>query len=274
MKSPAIISSLFEEHEEFEKLHRKMDFSLIISDNRYGIFKTGVPSFLITHQLRILNPYRIRFFETLSMFYNGYVGKYFTDILVPDFEKDSLTGELSHNLKFMDLKKIHYVGPISEYRKKDLPKDLDLLAVISGPEPQRTIFEKLVLKELENFDGKYFAILGRPEIKMEDENIVSFVSSEKLNDLFNRSKFILSRSGYSTVMDLFYTGGRPLFVPTPGQPEQEYLAEYLSLKEISSFIRQEDFKLSSLQTDGIRGFQGGYDLEKTIKNIMNIIFSK
>ncbi|MEM0150374.1 MAG: glycosyltransferase [Thermoplasmata archaeon] len=274
MKSPAIISSLFEEHEEFEKLQRKENFSLIISDNRYGIFKVGVPSFLLTHQLRILNPYRIKFFETLSMYYNGYVGKYFTGILVPDFEQNSLTGELSHSLKFIDVNKIHYVGPISEYKKKDLAKDIDLLAVISGPEPQRTIFENKVIQELKNFDGKYFAVLGRPEIKMENENIVSFVSTEKLNELFNRSKLILSRSGYSTIMDLFYTGGKPIFVPTPGQPEQEYLADYISLKEISVSINQENFNLSSINYNGIKGFQGGYQLEKTIKNIMDIIFTK
>ncbi|PMP74849.1 MAG: glycosyltransferase [Aciduliprofundum sp.] len=274
MKSPAIISSLFEEHDEFIRLHRREDFSLIISDNRYGIFAPGVPSFLITHQLRILNPHRIRFFETLSMMYNGYVGKYFDGILVPDFESNSLTGELSHGLRYMEKDKIYYVGPISIYRKKDVPKDIELLALISGPEPQRTIFENIVLREMEKTEKNYFVVLGRPESRMESENVVSFVTPEKLNDLINRSRYILSRSGYSTVMDLFYTGGKPIFVPTPAQPEQEYLAEYLSLRGISASMRQEEFNLSSVDVNGIRGFEGGYDLEKTIKNIMGIIFNK
>jgi len=274
LKSPAIISSLFEEHEEFEKINKRENFSLIISDNRYGIFSRNVPSFLITHQLRIMNPYRIRFFETLSMFYNGYVGKYFSGILVPDFENNSLTGELSHGIRFMDKDKIYYVGPISVYKKKDVPKDIDLLALISGPEPQRTIFENIVLNELKKFDREYFVVLGKPESKLENGNIISFASTEKMNDLINRSKYILSRSGYSTVMDLFYAGGKPIFVPTPAQPEQEYLAEYLNLRGISANIRQEDFNLSSIDIDEIKGFEGGYSIEKTIKNIMNIIFNK
>lgn len=274
MKSPAILSSLFEEHDEFERIHRRENFSMVISDNRYGIFKIGIPSFLITHQLRILNPYRIRFFETLSMFYNGYVGKYFDGILVPDFENNSLTGDLSHGLKFMEKDKIYYVGPISVYSKKDVSKDIDLLAIVSGPEPQRTIFENIVLRELKKFEKKYFVVLGNPEKRIENENVASFLPAEKLNDFINRSKYILSRSGYSTVMDLFYTGGKPIFVPTPAQPEQEYLAEYLSLREISAQAKQEEFSLSSIDVNGIRGFQGGYRLEKTIKNIMNIIFNK
>lgn len=273
LKSPAIISSFIEEHEEFVKLQNKYNFNLIISDNRYGIFHQHVPSYIITHQLRLMNPYGLKLLEGLGMIYNSYVSKFFNKILVPDFDENSLSGNLSHNLKFIEKSKIHYIGPLSNFRKLDIKKDIDLLITISGPEPQRTIFENIIIKQIKDFDGKYVIVLGRPDKNENNGNILSFASQEEMEKLYNRAKVILSRSGYSTIMDIFYTGGRAFFVPTPAQPEQEYLAEYLHEKGISGYSTQEEFMLSLINTESYSGFDGGYSIEKTVKRFMDEVIT-
>ncbi len=275
-KSPRIIESLLKEHSTFVKLFQKENFKAVISDNRYGIFapvNSRAKSFLITHQLRIMNPYRIKFLEDLSMFYNSFLQKYFNKILVPDFEENSLSGDLSHNLKYIDMKKVEYIGPISQYRKIDAEKNIDTLFVISGPEPQRTIFENIVLNSLKNFDGKYFVLLGRPDKEIEDKNIKSFVGKDEMEILLNSSKIIVSRSGYSTIMDLYFTGGKAVFVPTPSQPEQEYLAKYMEEMNLALQINQDDFSISKifLNNNNILGFKGGYTLDKTLERFMESI---
>ncbi len=275
-KSPRIIEALLKEHSKFVKLFNRENFNVVISDNRYGIFTpvgSGAKSFLITHQLRIMNPYRIKFLEDLSMVYNSYLLKYFKKILVPDFEENSLSGDLSHNLKYLDTKKIEYIGPISQYKKIDAEKNIDVLFVISGPEPQRTIFQNIVLNSLKNFDGKYFVLLGRPDKEIEEKNIKSFVGKDEMEKLLNSSKVIVSRSGYSTIMDLYFIGGKPVFVPTPSQPEQEYLAQYLEERKLALYFEQNDFSISKifLNNNNILGFKGGYTLDKTLEKFISAI---
>ncbi len=269
LKSPAILSSFIEEHKEFLNIQKKHDFNLIISDNRYGIFDPEIPSYIITHQLRIMNPFRIRTLETLSMFYNSYVSKFFKKVLIPDFEEDSLSGNLSHNLKFLDINKIKYIGPLSNFKKLDIQKDIDILVTISGPEPQRSIFEDIIKKEIKKFDGNYYIVLGKPDFHKNDGNVINFASQDEMEKLYNRSKVIISRSGYSTIMDLFHIGGKAFFIPTPSQPEQEYLSEYLNKKSVSGYSRQEDFKFELINTENYKGFNGGYDTEKSVKNFMD-----
>ncbi len=275
-KSPRIIEALLKEHSKFVKLFNKENFNAVISDNRYGIFapvNSNAKSFLITHQLRIMNPYRIKFLEDLSMLYNSYLLKYFNKILVPDFEENSLSGDLSHNLKYVDKKKIEYIGPISQYRRIDVGKNIDTLFIISGPEPQRTIFQNIVLNSLKNFDGKYFVLLGRPDREIEGKNIKSFVAKDEMELLLNSSTVIVSRSGYSTIMDLYFTGGKAIFIPTPSQPEQEYLAKYMEEMNLALQINQDYFSISKifLNNNNILGFKGGYTLDKTLERFMESI---
>lgn len=269
LKSPAIFSSFIEEHNEFVKIHNRHNFNMIISDNRYGVFYPGIPSYIITHQLRIMNPFRIKSLEAMSMLYNSYVSKFFNKILVPDFDENSLSGDLSHNIRFIERKKIRYIGPLSNFRKLDVPRDIDILVTISGPEPQRTIFEKIIENEIKKFDGNYYIVLGRPDMNKNHGNVISFAPHDEMERLYNRAKTVISRSGYSTIMDIFYTGGKAFFIPTPSQPEQEYLAEYLFNKNVSGYSKQEGFRLELITTENYTGFNGGYSIEKSVKNFLD-----
>ncbi len=274
MHSNKIMKSMFRAHKAFLKIHEKENFNLIISDSRFDVFHRHVPSFLIIHQLRVMVPFKILQIGTLI--YNKYMSRFFTKILVPDFQNNSLSGKMSHNISIIEKEKIEYIGPLSPFRFKNRTRDIDVLISISGPEPQRSIFEKKVFETLDEIDGNVVITLGKPEeqIKRDDVHVYSYLTMEERGEIMNRSKLVISRSGYSTIMDLYVIGGKAIFVPTPGQPEQEYLAEYLQKRGIAGYTTQDRMNLGDLikKLNGYRGFKGNYDVGKSVENAMRVIF--
>jgi uncharacterized protein (TIGR00661 family) len=226
--------------------NRKCD--RIISDSRFDMYNRKIPSFFISHQIRIMNPLRIGMFENGSEIFNLYFFKRFRGVIVPDFKKDGLSGDLSHNLKRIDEDKINYVGVLSDFRKKSVKKDIDYFVSISGPEPQRSIFEKKLLNQIDNLSGKVVVTLGKTEnldeFKDKKFETYSFLTKEKREEFLNRSKLIISRSGYSTILDLSVISTKALMVPTPGQIEQEYLAKYHKKKKFFHCVNQNKIDLS------------------------------
>ncbi len=65
----------------------------------------------------------------------------------------------------------------------------------------------------------------------------------ELEPLMRKVRLVVARSGYSTVMDLARLGKRALLVPTPGQPEQEYLGPFLAGKGRAVCVQQSAFSL-------------------------------
>ena len=55
----------------------------------------------------------------------------------------------------------------------------------------------------------------------------NMLTSDALADAITSSKLVVCRSGYSTILDLVALKASAIFYPTPGQTEQEYLAERL-----------------------------------------------
>lgn len=252
---------------------------VIISDGRYDIYSKRVPSFFISHQIRIMNPLRIKMLESGSEIFNLFFFKRFVGVIVPDFRDDDLSGDLSHNLRRLDEGKIHYVGVLSDFKKKNMKKDIDYLISISGPEPQRTILEKKLLSQVDQLDGNIVVTLGKSEKKgmLSRKNIAtySFLTKEKREDLLNRAKLVVSRSGYSTIMDLAVVGAKALIIPTPGQIEQIYLADYHKRRGTFYSVNQDSADLKrdveiARKTHGIRM---KCDVEKAVENIMNVITS-
>jgi len=219
----------------------------IISDARYDIYSKKIPSFFISHQIRIMNPLRIRMFETGSEIYNLFFFKRFRRVIVPDYKEDNLSGDLSHNLRKLDESKIDYVGVLSDFQKKNTKKDIDYLISISGPEPQRTTLEEKLLSQVDQLDGNIVITLGKT----------------------------ISRSGYSTILDLAVIGTKALMTPTPGQIEQEYLAKYHNKKGTFYSVNQNNIDLlkdvkKAKQTTGITR---KCDVKKSVENILEIITS-
>ena len=60
------------------------------------------------------------------------------------------------------------------------------------------------------------------------------------SDLISGSDLIITRAGYSTIMELVSLKCSAVLIPTPGQTEQEYIASMLSDKQWFSFIPQNE----------------------------------
>ena len=207
-----------------------------------------IPSVYITHQLFIRTGNRAseRIAQTI---HNFFIRKY-TSCWVPDFKEDGLAGALSHPGRTTS--NVVYIGPLSRFQKiPGIEKEIDILFCLSGPEPQRTIFEKLVLSQLNNYRGKALIVRGlpgHPEILPAPSPSVSSINhlgGPALNQAFEKSKMVISRSGYTTIMDLVQLGKRAILIPTPGQGEQEYLAKYLSEKKYFFSTEQKSFSLEN-----------------------------
>jgi uncharacterized protein (TIGR00661 family) len=169
---------------------------------------------------------------------------------VPDFAANNghqgLAGELSH----IEIPRKHYMGALSRFEWKQLEKKYNILVVISGPEPQRTIFEKIILDQLTNYQAKILFIRGLPDasetITHPGIEIKNHLSSEKMNEAILQSELVISRCGYTTVMDLVKLKKKAILIPTPGQTEQEYLAGYLMKNKIFYTAAQKDLDITRL----------------------------
>jgi uncharacterized protein (TIGR00661 family) len=254
--SPKMITAILEEKKIVKRWVSEYNLLGIISDNRLGVRSKKIPSVFITHQLHVLSGNTS--WITTKLHLN--IIKKFTQCWVPDFkEEPNLTAKLGH-LKNSNLN-LKYVGPISRLEKLVLPIKYDLMVILSGPEPQRTMLEEKLIIEIQNYKGKVIFIKGiveNKQIKNEIDNVtfVNFMNSKELEKTFNESEIILCRSGYTTIMDLAKLGKRAFFIPTPGQYEQEYLAEKLERNRLFPFSNQENFRMGHLLImDSYKGIQ-------------------
>ncbi|MEJ7738806.1 MAG: glycosyltransferase [Chitinophagaceae bacterium] len=230
----------------------------LISDNRWGFFNAKIPSVFITHQLTIKTPFN-KFIENILRRMNYRLLEKFTECWVPDYEEENnLAGELSHPVVRPSIP-IKYLGKLTRITKENISKQQnELLIILSGPEPQRSIFEVLLLKQLPMYTGQAVLVRGLPEttdILPSSSNLIvhNYLSSDALGRVINDSSVIISRSGYSTIMDLVALNKKIIFVPTPGQSEQEYLARYLHRKGLCICFPQAGFSLKKVLEE-VNGF--------------------
>ena len=241
-----MLKAIRTEHDLTTAIVERHDIDCIVSDNRYGCYHNEIPSALITHQLEVFTGQKI-----LDVFIRRQIRswyKNFNEIWIPDqTPPNNITGDLSGH----DTQPIpkYYLGVISELSCVPATGQYDAVAVISGPEPQRTHFEQLVIKQLSALDGKFAIVRGKPleEEKVRVENnltIYSYMSRAELSDLLSQTEVVISRSRYTTLMDLAKTGHKAILCPTPGQYEQIYLADRLANLGQCIYRRQENLNLS------------------------------
>ncbi|MBC7890439.1 MAG: glycosyl transferase family 28 [Ferruginibacter sp.] len=253
---PRILHRIYKEHKWLKKVVKKYSVTAIISDNRFGLYHSHIPSVYITHQLLIKTGGT--FSEKIARQIHGWFINKYTFCWIPDFEgMINIGGELSHPSIYPSNTK--FIGCLSRFEKKaGFEKNNDLLIIISGPEPQRTIFEELLLPQLRQYKGKTLVIRGLPGIEENDKNalgintanshlvIKNHLSARELNDEIEQSALIISRSGYTTIMDLIKLKQKAVLVPTPGQTEQEYLAGHLMKQHFFFTTRQAGFILTDV----------------------------
>jgi uncharacterized protein (TIGR00661 family) len=241
----------------------------IISDNRFGVYSQKIPSVYITHQLHVLSGST----TWLTSKIHQHIIKKFNECWIPDTEnKDNLSGKLGH-LKQLSIP-VKYLGILSRFNTINTEKIYDVLVLLSGPEPQRTVLEDLLFKQIKNFKGTVLFVKGTVEgnqtkLKNGHITLVNFMQSDELETAINQSDLIISRSGYTTILDLAKLGKKAFFIPTPGQSEQEYLAKRLSNKGIVPYSKQNDFTIEKL--DALKNYTGFNATENTID--FNVLFS-
>jgi hypothetical protein len=214
------------------------------------MFNKEVKSIFMTHQLNIQAP-----LQSLVNEVNQYCIQKFDECWVPDFEDEpNLAGLLSHKGIASSLK-VQYLGSLSRMRKFDVVKKYKAIFVLSGPEPQRSILENIIIEQLEKIIAKtptthqerFILVRGvtlERDKKINSNNIEihNYLTTKDLNAKILESGMMVARSGYSTVMDLVNLGTPAALIPTPGQTEQEYLAAILM--QNSMFFSQTQSELN------------------------------
>lgn len=199
----------------------------IISDNRYGLYHASLPTIFISHQLQIQIPQSIYLQQWINKAQHQWLKK-FNAVWIPDLPEQGLGGKLTQH----QLPHAQFIGSLSRLKQQSTSTpQIALLCLVSGPEPQRTIFEQKILSELHDWPGRKILLRGLPTsatpIQQAGWEIYAHLESEKLASLLMAAEKIVCRAGYSTVMDLMALQKKALLVATPGQTEQVYLAEYL-----------------------------------------------
>jgi len=244
--SPKTINAILSEKQLIKKWIAAYDLKGIISDNRLGVYSKKVRSVFMTHQLTVLSGKTTWISSKLHQFF---INK-FDECWVPDVnEIPNLTGKLGH-LKDSNLN-IRYIGILSRLEKKILEVKYDIMILLSGPEPQRTILEERLIDEIHNTKENIVFIKGKVEKEQKKEQVgnvtfYNFMQSEELEKTFNESEMVLCRSGYTTVMDLCKLEKKAFFIPTPGQFEQEYLAKKYKREGLVPYSKQDKFCLDDL----------------------------
>ncbi|MEO8961747.1 MAG: glycosyltransferase [Ginsengibacter sp.] len=249
LQLPKILSAIYREHRWLKKKITEQSIDAIISDNRLGMFNRKIPSIYITHQLFIKTGNW--FTEKMAQKIHYYFIKKYKECWVPDSENAGLAGMLSHPKKCPG--NIVFIGPLSRlYSLQNIEPIYDILILLSGPEPQRTIFENQLLIQLESFPGRALLARGLPfETKNLEPNnqsvkVLNHVNAGELNMIMAQSRIVIARCGYTTIMDLAVLRKSAILIPTPGQTEQEYLAEYLMEKKYFLATSQKDFAIPEL----------------------------
>lgn len=240
-------------------LHQQLaieHFDLIVSDNRLGFYSRQVRSVYITHQLYVRLPRRLRWLQPFARAMHACVYSRYNEVWVPDYADPvhNLAGQLCHGGIYDN--RVKYIGPLSRFTPSEgTPKELrrdtegipkhshallvenskySVVAILSGLEPQRSIFEQQILERYANSADKVLIVRGKVAeaqtvISRNNITMVASLSDRALQEVIERADKVIARSGYSTIMDLEALRAlhKAELHPTPGQSEQEYLASRL-----------------------------------------------
>ncbi len=248
--------------EEREKTGK--GFDMVVSDNRFGLWNAGVKSVYMTHQLKVLLPKGWQWAEGLVMRLHAAIYRHYDEVWVPDYVSDDsdnvvrrnyqgVSGEMGHpdGLSPEVQRKVRYIGPLSRFEcfktsdgvdrsktreyivqsgKRDRGAGYEVVVVLSGLEPQRTLLENEIIARYRGSKTPVLIVRGKagePFVRMTYGTItlVPWLRDSELAAALQTCDIIIARSGYSTVMDLHQLGllDKVEWHPTPGQPEQEYL---------------------------------------------------
>lgn len=222
---PSLNRRLKQEKKEIKHLTKKHNIDICISDHRYGFHTEKCTSIFITHQLNLPLPL---LFKCVNILHHQLIKK-FNYIWVLDTKNSLYSGKLSTNKKFKHLYYIGIQSRFSLYPKTE--KSVEKVVIISGPEPYAEQFFRSEIKKAEYNQEEVVIITPKLYSQSDKKNIIIQLSDDwkKCDEIILKAKKIVSRSGYSTLMDLAYLACEKELIPTPGQYEQEYLLSHTKL---------------------------------------------
>lgn len=267
---PQILKAIKYEHQWLQQVVQEHQIDAVISDNRFGLYHNTIPTVFISHQLLIKTPFGGLIEKALQSLNYKYIRRY-RACWVPDYAgAQNLSGILGHPSVLPP--NTTYLGCLSRFvARPHVPQQYDLLVLISGPEPQRTNLEKIIIEQIASLSISALIVSGKPgtpEKRQISPRVqqVNHLNAKDLNEAMLASGIVLSRSGYTTLMDLVKLNKKAILVPTPGQSEQEYLGKFLMKKGYFYSVPQHSFNLKeAMDAAGkfeFRSFQHEQDMEQ------------
>lgn len=248
---PRIGRRINQEHRWLQAMMQQYSFDLILSDNRYGLYHPHASCILITHQLQIQHHWGNVVKQLLRHWHYNRIRR-FEECWIPDLPiPNDLAGELAHPAT-MPGTPVTYIGHLSRLQPaSDNVRQGHLFISLSGPEPQRTLFEEKIIEQISHYAGTAVIVRGLPQASRlipstGDIRFYNHLSSREYAAEMQKAQWVISRSGYSTIMDIARMGKQSILVPTPGQSEQEYLSRYLQQKQWALAGDQHTFDLPHL----------------------------
>ncbi|MBM3159421.1 MAG: glycosyl transferase family 28 [Bacteroidetes bacterium] len=262
---PKFLKQIRDEKRWLAKQVAQWKLDAVIADNRYGLHNPSIHSVLITHQLLIKTGQGVWVDRLLQKIGYRLLNK-FNEVWIPDYRGSwALAGELSTPLA-LPTTPLRYIGILNRF-SQNTPATIGethLLFLLSGPEPQREILETLITQSLTNYTGSYTLVKGKPvnagdHISSSTDSlqllygkskgiIYEHLNSAALQTEIDKASLIICRSGYTSLMELLPQQKKLVCIPTPGQPEQEYLANYCNQKGWAPLLMQENFSIKSALT--------------------------
>lgn len=258
---PKVIQGIYKEHRQVREIIKQKQIDIVISDNRFGLWNKEVRTIFVTHQISIKTPAWLRFLEYPLYKINIYFIAKYNKCWIPDFENEpNLSGDLSHKRKIP--KHASFIGALSRFQGEELlssKQNNKILVILSGPEPQRTIFEKIIVSQLQNEDYDVTIVRGMVDDAHEyalgkNMQFISHLNSTQMRKEILSSDIVICRAGYSSIMDLVALNKTAILVPTPGQTEQGYLAKLHMKQKRFLCVKQSALNLQ-LDIDGFLKFK-------------------
>jgi hypothetical protein len=217
--APGLLRRLKREKEEVEVYVKNHAIDLVISDHRYGFYSTQVPSIFLSHQLHLPLKGPFKWVQRV----HSRLIKRFDSIWVPDNSNHLFAGKLSRTEGFNH---VFFIGPISRFEGVNpVEKGEVTVAIVSGPLAYAHSFIQTVQNHYA--EGEKLVFIGDASLRdyMCANSLVFLPSTDwlKCDHLICSAKKVISRSGYSTLMDLHFLRTSATLVPTEGQSEQLYL---------------------------------------------------
>lgn len=272
---PGILSAVNKENKVISRIREEQKLDIVISDNRYGCYAAGCTNIFITHQINIQTGSKI-IDRKVRRINKSRIAR-FDQLWIPDVDnEDSLSGNLSHEFGKISIP-YSYIGLISRFKNCQESPRQGVLVILSGPEPQRTIFEQQVMEQAIQLGERVTIVRGVVEgsvSKSEINNltIYNYADGPLLNELICSSEVVVARSGYSTLMDLAITGSKALLLPTPGQTEQIYLAKHLANRGVFVFQEQKSLHLEKGIAEAKKAAKPDFPTENQLDNLVKTLY--